>query len=356
MKRNLLEILCCPECQGQFEVHNAVDKNGETVKGILRCVKCTASFPVENYIPRFVDKSNYSSSWGKLWLETGAIVRDSFTGVPFYYNAIHGVYSQENDSWKDGHSPFGFAWPTDLTGETILEVGPGTGTCTEHLVNTGANLVCVEMSSAIDSFPEELLTRPNINVVQGDINDSILRDECFDRIWLFQVLQHTPSPLDTLVTMWRLLRMGGELAFTSYKGHFNPWYYRFTKRIKDERAWKLTAYLVPKLVPVKYRLQKANIPVVSRVLVKLLQPVDPRNIYFNTIEGRADEYVHGYLWNRNHDKDLLMKYVILNTFDRITPTHTNSADHQTIEQWARDAGFSSVRIWGKRGVRAKAIK
>ncbi len=117
-----------------------------------------------------------------------------------------------------------------------------------------------------------------------------------------------------------------------------------------------TEPVVPKLVPVKYRLQKARIPVVSRLLVKLLQPVDPRNIYFNTLEGRADEYVHGVLWNREHDQELLMKYVILNTFDRITPTYTNSADHQTIEQWALDAGFSSVRTWGKGGVRAQAVK
>jgi len=212
------------------------------------------------------------------------------------------------------------------------------------------------MSNAIDTFTEELLTQPNINVIQGDINGSILQTEYFDRIWLFQVLQHTPSPPDTLKTMYQLLKKQRMLSLTSYKGYFNPWYYRFTKRVDDKTAWKLISYWVPKLVPLKYRLQKTRIPALSRVLLKLLQPVDPRNIYLNTLEGHSDDYIHGVLWKRNHDKNLLMKYVILNTFDRITPQYTNSANHKTIEQLTLNAGFSSVITWGRGGVRATATK
>ena len=47
---------------------------------------------------------------------------------------------------------------------------------------------------------------------------------------------------------------------------------------------------------------------------------------------------------------------VVNTFDRITPEYTNSAGHETIEGWTRDAGFSSVETWGRGGVRARAIK
>jgi len=51
-----------------------------------------------------------------------------------------------------------------------------------------------------------------------------------------------------------------------------------------------------------------------------------------------------------------VKYVIVNTFDRITPEYTNSADHETIERWTREAGFTSVETWGRGGVRARAIR
>jgi uncharacterized protein YbaR (Trm112 family) len=122
MKHNLLKVLYCPKCHGQFKVRDATEKNGEVVDGTLWCVKCVTPFPIIGYIPRLVDKANYSSSWGKLWRETGGILRDSFTGVPFHYNVIHGKYDQEGGIWKDGYSPFGFEWPTELKGETILEV------------------------------------------------------------------------------------------------------------------------------------------------------------------------------------------------------------------------------------------
>jgi hypothetical protein len=51
-----------------------------------------------------------------------------------------------------------------------------------------------------------------------------------------------------------------------------------------------------------------------------------------------------------------VKYVVINTFDRITPEYTNSAEHETIERWTRDAGFATVETWGCGGVRARAIR
>jgi len=356
MKYTLLNILNCPKCTGRFNICGLVnEQHNELFEGTLQCQECQMTYPIINYIPRLVDQQNYSASWGKLWQETGEILRDSFTKTPFHYNVIHGKYS-ENGHWSSGTSPFGFEWPLDMTGENILEIGPGTGNCTEHLVKTGANVVCIDMSNAIDTLPEELLIQPNINIIQADMNTPVIEQEYFDRIWLFQVLQHTPSPVETLRVIRDFLKPGGELAFTSYYGQYNPWYYRFTKRIDDEIAWKLIAFLVPKLAPVKYCIQKANITLLSNVLTKAMHPIDPRNIYYTTLEGKANQYIHGKLWQQTQDQDLLMKYVIINTFDRITPEYTNSANHNTIEAWTLASGFSSVKTWGKGGVRAKATK
>jgi SAM-dependent methyltransferase len=268
---------------------------------------------------------------------------------------LHGTY-EESGTWRNGNSPFGFEWPTDLSGQTVLEIGPGTGNFTEHLVETGAEVVCIDMSDAVDAFPEELLTRPNLHVVQGDITTGVLQEQGFDRIWMFQVLQHTPSPPETLKQVQRMLRPGGELAFTSYEGQYNPWYYRVTKRVPDPIAWRAIRAAVPRLLPLKSWLLRRRPTLATRLALALLEPVDPRNIYFQTRQGRMGDYVHGALWERTRDDDQLLKYVIVNTFDRITPEYTNSADHHTIERWTHDAGFSSVRTWGRGGVRARAIK
>jgi len=329
----------------------------EIESGELTCESCSGHYPIRRFVPRLVPSSNYSRSWGKLWLETGHLLRDSFTGVPFHENVLHGLF-REDPGADDGRSPFGFAWPRDLSGQRVLEVGTGTGNLTEHLVRTGAEIVSVDMSEAIDTLPTELLRQPNLNVVQADINTPILEPESFDRIWMFQVLQHTPSPPDTLRGLKGMLKSGGEIAFTSYGGErFRAWYYPFTKRLPDRLAWRLIAFLVPRLVPLKYRLMKRRIPVVSSLLVKLLAPIDPRDIYFQTLEGEADRYIHGAVWNRTGDKDLLMKYIVINTFDRITPDYTNSATHATVERWLLDvAGFSSAETWGRSGVRARAVR
>lgn len=358
MKKKLIKMIYCPECKGRFnkDVLNAEEKLGEIYQGMLVCSECGSQFPIIRYIPRLVKGYNYSDSWGLLWRNTGHILRDSHTGTKFYFDTIHGKYSEEGDV-KDGYSVFGFNWPKKLKGENILEIGPGTGVCTEHLVETGAQLTCVDMSDAIDTFPESLLTKPNINVVQGDINLGIIEQNYFDRIWLFQVLQHTPEPGETLKQIRPFLKKGGELAFTSYGGaDFNPWYYRFTKRIPDKLAWKLISFFVPLLLPIKYIILKMNIPVVSRVLGKFMDPIDPRNMYYNTLTGKLDQWAPGILWNRNRDKKELVYQAIINTFDRITPEYTNTGTHEMIEEWCKEAGYSKATTWGKSGVRAKAIR
>jgi len=59
-------------------------------------------------------------------------------------------------------------------GETILEIGPGTGAITEELIHSGANLIAVELDNrAIEfletKFPKEIY--PNFRLIRSDILD-----------------------------------------------------------------------------------------------------------------------------------------------------------------------------------------
>ncbi len=51
-------------------------------------------------------------------------------------------------------------------GETVLEIGPGTGTLTEILLNHGVNIVAVEKD---ENLASKLPKKPNLRVVEEDI-------------------------------------------------------------------------------------------------------------------------------------------------------------------------------------------
>ena len=59
MKRDLVDILACPVCQGDLELNVAEENEIEIVSGSLRCPRCQVDYPVVDTIPNFLplDKS-----------------------------------------------------------------------------------------------------------------------------------------------------------------------------------------------------------------------------------------------------------------------------------------------------------
>ncbi|MBM3941075.1 MAG: Trm112 family protein [SAR202 cluster bacterium] len=57
MKRDLMEILACPECRGELRLAETKSEGDEVVAGTLTCVKCGATFPIEDSIPNLLPLS-----------------------------------------------------------------------------------------------------------------------------------------------------------------------------------------------------------------------------------------------------------------------------------------------------------
>ncbi|KAA0016378.1 MAG: Trm112 family protein, partial [Thermoplasmata archaeon] len=51
MKRETLDIICCPVCKGDLELKVEKEENGEIVKGKLICKKCEVTYEIEDGIP-----------------------------------------------------------------------------------------------------------------------------------------------------------------------------------------------------------------------------------------------------------------------------------------------------------------
>jgi len=56
MKKELLNIVCCPYCKSSLELSSNKMENDEIVNGSLKCLRCNKNYPIVDGIPNFIDK------------------------------------------------------------------------------------------------------------------------------------------------------------------------------------------------------------------------------------------------------------------------------------------------------------
>jgi len=54
MKRELLDILCCPTCKGNLELQVDKENKQEIITGTFTCKKCNVQYPIEEGIPNLL--------------------------------------------------------------------------------------------------------------------------------------------------------------------------------------------------------------------------------------------------------------------------------------------------------------
>ena len=51
MKKDMIDILCCPTCKGELELKIDKEEKGEITTGSFTCKKCKVTYPIEDGIP-----------------------------------------------------------------------------------------------------------------------------------------------------------------------------------------------------------------------------------------------------------------------------------------------------------------
>jgi uncharacterized protein YbaR (Trm112 family) len=54
MRRDLMEILCCPVCKGDLTLKVDKEEGEEIVTGTLHCAHCKVDYPIEDTIPNLI--------------------------------------------------------------------------------------------------------------------------------------------------------------------------------------------------------------------------------------------------------------------------------------------------------------
>ncbi|MCK4416389.1 MAG: methytransferase partner Trm112 [Thermoplasmatales archaeon] len=56
MKKDLVNILCCPTCKGDLKLKVEKEENGEIITGSFTCEKCKCTYSIEGGIPDLLPK------------------------------------------------------------------------------------------------------------------------------------------------------------------------------------------------------------------------------------------------------------------------------------------------------------
>jgi ubiquinone/menaquinone biosynthesis C-methylase UbiE len=235
-------------------------------------------------------------------------------------------------------------------GLRVLELGCGAGRFTELLVGAGAAVHAVDLSRAIDVNRANIGAIENYVPSQADLRRLPFAADSFDLVLVLGVLQHTPSPEQSIKTAWRMVRPGGMLVIDHYTWTLS----RLTKldsllrpivkRLPPETAKAFTDRLVGVFFPLHWAVRNTRprikgVPVLQMALSRLspmswnyaVSPRMPKAYHYES--SRLDTFDH-----------LADRYKRLRTPDQIRRTLTN-------------LGANDIRVWrGGNGVEARCRK
>jgi 2-polyprenyl-3-methyl-5-hydroxy-6-metoxy-1,4-benzoquinol methylase len=305
--------LACPQCrESQLDAHEA----GTT----FVCRACAAVYPVVNGVVRFVDREHYAGSFGLQWNAHRRTQLDSFTGLPLSRGRLFQVTG----------------WPEELSGQKILEAGSGAGRFTEVLVTTGATILSLDLSTAVDANYANNGHHSNLLIMQADLSSIPVRRRSMDKVLCLGVLQHTPDPGASFRYLTEHVRPGGELVIDVYASRLRSlisWKYGLrplTKHANKERLYQLVAAVTPPLVPLSAWLYRWF----GRGGARLLPIV---------------QYAH-----LNLPAAVNRDWAVLDTYDMYAPAHDHPQSLATVRRWYQDAGFTNVEVsYGPNGVIAR---
>jgi SAM-dependent methyltransferase len=306
-----LQLLACPTCHASLRLVSGNSGGPQTVvDGVLACEKCGKEFPIIGGVPRFVPRENYASGFGLEWTKHARTQYDSYSGIPVSERRF---FEQTR-------------WQRKLKGQLILEVGSGSGRFTEQAANTGATVVSLDYSYAVDANYASNGSRANVLIVQGDAFAMPFRPGTFDKLFCFGVLQHTPSPSGALAALPQFLKPGGELCADIYKATLfrtvlqtKYWVRPFTRNLDPDRLYARVKAWVDFMWPlagVIRKLPKGH-AINWRLLVADYSPLG--------LEGQ-----------------MLKEWAYLDTFDMLAPRYDRPATLRTFRQWAAEAGIVAI--------------
>ncbi|HET6383844.1 MAG TPA: class I SAM-dependent methyltransferase [Armatimonadota bacterium] len=284
-------------------------------KASLRCPE-GESYPKKGGVLRFVPESSYADAFGAQWNRYRLTQLDSYTGTTI--------------SRDRARRALGEALWSDLSGKQVLECGCGAGRFTEVLLQQGALVTSIDLSSAVDANQENFPQNSTHRVAQASILQLPFLPQQFDLVFCLGVVQHTPCPEKAIAALYAHVKPGGILVFD----HFRPTLSRYTKtatllrvilrRLPPAIGIKVTEALTRCLLPL-HKLTRN-----FRLGQMLLSRISPVESYYQSYPQLDDE--------------LLRQWAVLDTHDYLTAWYSHTRRPGQIRAALKDLGLREISL------------
>jgi 2-polyprenyl-3-methyl-5-hydroxy-6-metoxy-1,4-benzoquinol methylase len=285
-------------------------------------------FPIVHGIPRFVSSANYAEAFGLEWTIHSRTQLDSHTGTNISATRLERCLGRPLAS---------------LRGQRVLEAGCGAGRFTELLVRAGAFVHSIDLSVAVDANRKNIGDDPHYVVAQADLRQPPFPPGSFDVVICLGVLQHTPSPEESIQALWQMVTPGGELVIDHYTWSLSlvtklaPLYRLALLRLPSTKAKHVTDEMTRMFFPLHWKVRR------FRPAQMLLSRVSPCLVYFNAFPELSYEQHY--------------EFTKLDTFDHLTDRYKHLRSRGQIEGTLRDLGALDVfGTYAGNGVEARCRK
>jgi SAM-dependent methyltransferase len=314
MHIEVLDILRCPQTRQRLVLQEAEHCSGRIRAGWLVSESGGHRYPIRNFVPRFVPKSNYADTFGMQWNEFRRTQLDSYSGQSISANRFWAA-----TGWR----------PCDMAGQWVLDAGCGAGRFAEVALQAGANVVALDYSSAVDACYANLKHYANLHVVQGDIYALPVAQHFFSYVYSLGVLQHTPDVARAFAALPVMLAGGGRLCVDFYEKSWHSlilpkyWLRPVTRRISQARLFAILEWVVPRLLPLSCAL--SGVPIVGRALRRFVPVANYSGIL--PLDARQQ-----------------LEWALLDTFDWLSPRFDSPQTPDTLRRWLNDAGLREIDV------------
>ena len=198
-------------------------------------------------------------------------------------------------------------------------------------LNTGADVVSVDFSSAIEVAAGNNAGSDRLHAVQADIFSLPFKLGVFDKIFCLGVIQHTPNPRGAFEALPPLGKPGGEVTVDVYvrerMTRLNPRYMirPITKKLPRNVLYKLISTSVPVLLPIKSFFRR-RVSFFGRYVAGVIPVANYIGVYPLTSQQHVE-------WS------------ILDTFDALSPYYDSPRSLAEVDSWLDDSGLVDTRAW-----------